>query len=388
MPTDPAHLQNPAFRYRDKELALIQDCWNSRQSVLLTGIRRTGKSWVAKEALVRHAKSGGQIGFLNVQDYTSLHDFYRDLLREMPKSLVAEATDLLKSLGTVPDKLIRWWRGHVAKIDVPEVGGIEFQAPESLPRYWQPLVEVLGQVLSKHPAEKLPVLCIDELPFLLENLINAQPPVPDAELTVALASLRKLRDAGLRMIIAGSISMENLLSLHSIPDTVLGGMFRLPIRPFDLDEAEGYLVDRLKGKPAAQAKVIQTTLDTLPDYVPEFMNIASLHLSQLRSADQTAAILENDVLPSINRSFLKQFDERLTKHYTGDELKTAEVILDKVARAKPAGTRLDGSQLPAGHQRVLQMLEYDNFILRGADFRWSFALNLLRQWWRAERGMK
>lgn len=94
------------------------------------------------------------------------------------------------------------------------------------------------------------------------------------------------------------------------------------------------------------------------------------------------------MLPSINRSFLKQFDERLTKHYTGDELKTAEVILDKVARAKPVGTRLDGSKLPTGHQRVLQMLEYDNFILRGADFRWSFALNLLRQWWRAERGMK
>lgn len=57
MPTDPAHLQDPAFRYRGKEPALIQDCWNSGQSVLLTGIRHTGKSWVAKEALVRHAKS-------------------------------------------------------------------------------------------------------------------------------------------------------------------------------------------------------------------------------------------------------------------------------------------------------------------------------------------
>lgn len=386
MPISPNQLRNPSFRFRDKELALIRDCWQSRQSVLLTGIRRTGKSWVAKEALVRYADAGAQIGFLNVQDYTSLHDFYRDLLREMPRSLLAETTDLLKTLGSVPDKLMGWLREHVGKVGIPEGPVIEFQAPESLPRYWQPLVEALGQVLSKHPAEKLPVLCIDELPFLLENLIRAG--VPDVELTVALASLRKLRDAGLRMIIAGSISMENLLTLHGIPDTVLGGLFRLPIRPFSKDEAQEYLSSRLQGKTASKPAHIEAALQILPDFVPEFLNIATQYLSQMRPQDSLEGLMHDDVLPAINRSFLQQFRERLSKHYSREELPIAEQVLDTIARAKTAaGARLNGKKLPEGYRRVVQMLQYDNFILEAADFRWVFSLNLLRQWWRAERGV-
>jgi len=384
MPAVIAHLKNPRFRFREKELALILDSWKNDESVLLTGIRRTGKSELAKAALVRHADAGGQIGFLNVADYVSLHDFYRDLLREMPKSLVSELGKALKSAGTVPDKLLTWIRSHFSKAEV--LGqGVEFKTAEVLPRYWQPIVDALEQVISRHPSGELPVLGIDELPFMLENLIRAG--VSDGELTVALASLRKLRDAGLRMVIAGSISMENLLTLHGIPHTVLGGLARVPVPPFSREEARLFLEERLLGTPACTEAVITLTLETLPDYVPEFLKIAGQNLRVIRDPSICAASLHADVLPAIRRAFLEQFEERLNKNYPGDHLVIAEQVLDIIARADPDGSLLDGSALPSGHRRVVQLLQYDNFIAPGSDFRWQFSLNLLRQWWRATRGI-
>ena len=37
--------------------------------------------------------------------------------------------------------------------------------------------------------------------------------------------------------------------------------------------------------------------------------------------------------------------------------------------------------------RVLLMLQYDNFLIEGEGFNWRFSLNLIRQWWRGQRGM-
>lgn len=85
--------------------------------------------------------------------------------------------------------------------------------------------------------------------------------------------------------------------------------------------------------------------------------------------------------------FLQQFEERLSRNYSPAERKTAELILDHIARADFDGSRLDGSQLPDGYRDVLLKLEYDNFLTEGSDFKWRFSLNLLRLWWRANRGM-
>lgn len=379
------HLKSAQFRFREQELARILHCWEQGQSVLLTGIRRTGKSELMKAALVRHQEAGGAVGFLNVQDYTSLQDFYRDLLRLLPASVRDRLADALGDAKSVPDRLLGWVRTHVDKVSAAG-STIDFNPPDdALIRYWQPLVEKLEQAPASHEPGQLPVIGIDELPFMLENLL--QRGVDGKELTVMLASLRKLRDAGLRLIIAGSISMENLLTLNGIPHTILGGLSRETVPPFSRGEAHGYLQERLHNTPAGTAPVLEATLDGLPDYVPEFLNISVTHLKFCANAEACAAALHQQVLPAIRRAFLKQFDERLDKNYPAEELAIAQTILDTVALAPASGGRLDGSRLPNGHQRVLLKLQYDNFLVEGEDFDWRFSLQLLRQWWRATRGM-
>lgn len=380
-------LHNPRFRFRLDEIARIHHCWSQGQSVLLTGIRRTGKSEVLKAALHRYALAGNTVGHLDVQDQNSLPRFYQQLLETLLREVPASVGEtLMKAAGRIPSGLMGWLRQHVRTVGLPEIVEIELAPPdEQLVRYWHPLVEQIATSLAAHDPMSLPVIGIDELPFMLENLLNAG--TDTQEIIIMLASLRKLRDAGLRLIVAGSISFENLLTLRSIPHTVLGGLSRLSIPPFSRDEAKEYLEEALKGKPASEAAAIELVLDTLPDYVPEFLRIAenSLHISKDLAACEQA--LQRDILPAIRRAFLQQFDERLTKNYTPTELKTVEQILDTIARTDIGGNRLDGTTLPADYRQILLKLEYDNFLIEGEDFKWRFSLNLIRQWWRANRGM-
>lgn len=387
-PSTPHHLHNPRFRFRDDEITRIHHCWSDGQSVLLTGIRRTGKSEVLKAALFRYAQLDNAVGFLDVQNQNSLPRFYQDLLqsllRSSPAGLGDKLVEVMGNLARVPNGLANWVRGQVRKVSIPDVVDVELAPPdEQLVRYWHPLVEQISVVLAEYDPQKLPVIGIDELPFMLENLIKAG--IGPEELTVMLASLRKLRDAGLRLIIAGSISFENLLTLRDIPHTVLGGFARQSIPPFTRDEARQYLEEKLRGRPAVAALTL--ILDTLPDYVPEFLRIAETQLIPCRDMAACDLALRQQVLPAIRRSFLQQFEERLGKNYSRDEMETVNSLLDGIAREDVGGGRTDGTLLPADYRKVLLKLEYDNFLIEGEDFKWRFSLNLVRQWWRANRGM-
>ena len=97
--------------------------------------------------------------------------------------------------------------------------------------------------------------------------------------------------------------------------------------------------------------------------------------------------MDDLVLPAIRRSFVRQFEERLAKFYLGAELASAEAILDQLACSPASGGRLDGSQLPAGYQTVLVKLQFDMFVDEAQGYDWRFSLNVLRQWWRATRGI-
>ena len=382
--------RNPRFRFREKEIARILHCWANDQSVLLTGIRRTGKTEVLREALARYSEQGGLTIYIDVQAEDNLLNFYQRLLAllgaELPTNIHTQIHEAIGRVVGLPTKLADWLRRNFSKVSLPGVGEIALQAPDlRLLRYWQTIAESLGEILARHPVSALPVIGIDELPLMLENLMKAG--VSTHELSIMLSSLRQLRGSGLRFIIAGSVSFENLLSLNGISHTVLGGLSRQKVPPFSRAEAESYLRENLTGKPAGTHEVINLTLDTLPDYVPEFLVIAVTHLAVCGSPEECADNLEQEVLPAIRRAFLHQFDERLSKAYTADERNTAERILDQIAGSDVTGSRIDGSRLSGDYHKVLLKLQYDNFIIDAADFKWQFSLNLLRLWWRATRGM-
>ena len=373
--------------FRAKEIQRILNAHQNGRSVLLVGIRRTGKSELMKEVIRQLAESGHPVHYMDVATQTQLYAFYRDLLAAMPKGVMEGCVSLLKQAGSLPDTLMTWLRTHIEKVSLPGgLGGVDLNAPDDqarLLRYWETVVSALLQALEKAPKKSIPVFAIDELPFMLENLF-ARGVTPE-EVTVALASLRKLRDAGLRMVVGGSISLENLLTLHRIPHTVLGGLLREVLPPFTRDEASAFLQDRLQGYPSSAA--ITLVLDKLPDFVPHFLDEAVHYLKVLGPDDDVDLVMEAQVLPAIRRSFLTQFQERLAKNYTPEEFTSACAILDHLAKQGVEGASINLAALPPNATRVLVKLQYDMFLEEAPDMGFRFTLRLMRQWWQRQRGM-
>lgn len=376
--------RNPNFMFRDAELLRILDRLSEGQSVLLAGIRRTGKSELVKAVLAKLPEQPGAV-YLDVQDYTSLTTFYSDLLRHMPNDITDTLQQTLTALRLVPTKITDWIRSQFAKVSTGDVA-IEFRpSDDDLQRYWEPIAEQLGKILAKTPTEQLPVIAIDELPFFIENLIARNCLPHDIE--VLLASLRKLRSNGLRFIIAGSINLEYLLESLTIPKTVLGGLWRETLPAFSRDEAETYLKARLQGTTAGEPQLIELILAQLPDYIPECLETAVGYLKFSPTPAECEQLLTNKVLPHLQRSFVNQFEERLSKRYTEAEQAVAERILDELAKGAIEPRQLPPALVSGAGRAVLVKLQLHDFITQAADYRWCFTLNMIRSWWRATRSL-
>jgi hypothetical protein len=373
------------FMFRDQEIRRIQAALQRRESILLVGIRRIGKTQLMKEICRRHTGPTKPV-YLDVMDYTRLSRFYSDLMAKMPAPILQHAANYLQAAQSIPEKLMNWLRRHITKATF-KGGGIDLRDLDeaAVIRYWEPIAEAMLKSLeTSSDSDEIPFFAIDEFPFMLENLLMRRK-VPAEEVTVALATLRKLRIGGIPMILSGSISLENLLTLYNIPHTVLGGLQRENLRPFSQPDARSYLETRLAKHPTAAS--IDVVLDRLPDYIPDFLNQSTHFLSGLPDASNVDVVMDNDVLPAIWRSFNEQFQERLNKNYPGDELPCAERLLDQLAEAPETGGHIDTGKLPPTHPQVLTKLKYDMFIEEAPAYGYRFTLKLLRLWWRNQCGM-
>jgi len=372
------------FMFRDQEIRRIQTALQRKESVLLTGICRIGKTALMKEIVRRHnATHSGKAVYLDVSDYIRLYDFYDELLAGMPKPFIKHMAYLLQTAQSIPDVGMNWLRRHI-----DGASKIKLREPvdeATVIRYWEPIAKAMLESLeASSDSNEIPFFVIDEFPYMLKNLLDRK--VPAEEVAVALAMLRKLRDSGIPMLLSSSISLENLLALHTIPHTVLGGLQRESLRPFTRSEARSYLEARLADHPTAVE--IDLVLARLPDYIPDFLNQSVHYLNGLPDASNVDVVMDNEVLPAIRRSFDEPFQERLTRNYPDPvERFCAEQMLDQLARAPETGTPIDTSKLPPIHPQALTKLKHDMFIEEASSHGYRFTLNALRLWWCSQRGM-
>lgn len=377
------------FKFREKEIYQIHQYLKNNKSILIVGIRRTGKTCLVNEALHQYSEQYNVIThFIDVQDYMHLKDFYGDLLSIMPRTIMDKTIQALSDTRHIPNKAISWLKSSFGSVKVPGAAEVVLNKNDIfIQDYWMQITKVLLKTIQESEADTLPVIGIDELPFMLENLIKNNVS-PDA-ITIALSSLRKLRDAGLRMVISGSISLDNILALYNIPSTVLGGLETIKISPFSRKEAKQYLEEK---KVNLDADLIQNILDHLPDYIPRFLDEAASELDSYIKFVEPEDIniifqIKNELLPKIHRGYLRQFDERLEKNYTASELKCAEQILDQIAEGNIDGSQINTKELPENHSTVLTKLKCDMFLIEAKEYSYKFSLQIMIHWWKSQRGM-
>ena len=75
-------LPNPKFRFRSRELQLAQLKLQQGDSLLITGLRRIGKSWCIKQAL--SGITNADYAYLDVQKFSTPAELIQAIIEVLP----------------------------------------------------------------------------------------------------------------------------------------------------------------------------------------------------------------------------------------------------------------------------------------------------------------
>jgi hypothetical protein len=370
--------------------ALIGEIWRSlsRQSILLTSERRTGKTSVMQKMLAE--PPGGFCPIKrSLQGITSAEEFVRGLVADVES---AAPGVLKKSIG----KRLR--AAGVKKIATKRVS-VEF-APVS-EESWKHVVEEVFGALDQE-VDAVVVFLWDELPHMISDIAAGAGSRSAREM---LDVLRREREehADVRMVLSGS------LGIHHVVDQLLadGGMWvpthdMLPIDvpPLSPDYAV-YLATELMRNERIEcdslgevAAAVAAEVDNLPYYVHLVVK-QLLNRQRTEGARVDASMAVQVVAEAVNSPLdpwqLKHYLSRTPVYYR-EQAELVNQILDIVATsANPPSFEeirngLAARGKPPEKQELSDLLDLlcrDYYIDLGPQYR--FRRELVRRAWRARR---
>lgn len=340
---------------------------HNKGSRRLFGLRRIGKTSVILELERRlRAAEGLTVIHIDTQDVNRFRDFLFKVLDGVPAgSPLAQARKLLatnRALQSLAPTLFERIFGIVAP--KPEQG---FRNEFEHMAVWTSDIE--AALKQAAPI----VLIIDELPYMLRNMMQSGYTAADAG--QFLATLRSWRiNCGVRMLLTGSIGFAQLGRLDgvAIADHT-GDLYPETLPPLSRDEAVG-MVNALArhAQTAGWTKekseaVVDASAELWPIFLHYGFDAATREPDPDKDPPTIRAIVERDVRQALDETFYSQFTTRLSR-YDADE-KAARAILKAVVAANPEPTPFDAidralDQLSALDRRddLLEALREDDFI--------------------------
>ncbi len=270
---------------------------------------------------------------------------------------------------------------------------VELQGPQ-----WKRLLDRLFEDLEDALAEReqLLVLMWDEVTLFIGDLLRRGQAGDAMALLDTLRAARQ-RHPHLRMLLTGSIGFDELLRqlrrAHDYRNRPLNDVARWFVPPLDTDGARALICGLLRhaDKPEEPA-LIAAMLERCEGH-PFVIQLVADRLVRLAEprAEHVELLLRELLRPPGDPLDLQHYLERLDAQFDADAARIARALLDALARAE-LGLSLAalGLQLPQIEreqvQAIVRQLE-DDFYLRRDGERLRFMFELLRRFWREERGL-
>lgn len=373
------------FMFRDFEKSYCINSLKEGNSLLVLGIRRTGKSSLLKEVARILNDDGYHIIEIDCQDSNKPSELFLEILKALPVDLFKKLTAYLKTLKSLPKDII-----EVLNIESIKGFGVDVQFDKKIRDYWIPISKSIEKILLNRE-EKI-ILFLDELPYFFENLTDPknQGGYSEVEVKQILATLRSWRNEGIQMTLCGSLNISYFLSSKSISEKLLAGLNSIDINLFTDDEAKKLLKKLAKSRNITwitdkiAAKVIELVQDNVPFFIQTYFGFLSLEKEC--SLERLEEIFETKVYPSLIKNFLYQFEERL-ENYSLKERKQVDIILDYISKYDKASfedIRIKNKTLDL---KVFHKLISDEFIKPTRAGNCSFTLNIVKSWWKEKRGL-
>lgn len=201
----------------------------SHNDVLLVGPRRTGKTSLIKEYLSNERGQERVCLYLNLEDCKGLYEFYVRVIREILN--LTDKLGLLQAQGgqfvkDVCNKLSDIFKGKV-KFPVDGLGGnIESTIEVAIPKFDANTVSELQQELNRvlSGVSKPITIVLDEFPEIIFKFPEEQRKEHTRLLMSGMRAVRQKLSVDQkkihRVIIAGSVNLENTLNSMGLGDTV------------------------------------------------------------------------------------------------------------------------------------------------------------------------
>lgn len=370
------------FFGREEIVKHIKGILIAKNSFLLLGLRRIGKSSAIKEAIrkIKLEKKQIEIIELNCQTYESIQDFYKNLHLALPRNWQDKIREAFKESKRIPKILIDAITDHIEEIDLPYLGSIKLR--NDTLSYANTIKEELTSFFKKQ--DKHIILVIDELPFLFEHIAKNNNEVTKLEIEMILSTLRSWRDIGISQAICGSLNLHIQLENLGISRKLLGGVITQTLPKYTKDESIGLLKALAKtDNLPLDEKHINKMLNLIPDYIPQFLQYFyfSLKTHGNSNLDNIEAIYDKYVYPENVQDFEYQFNERFAE-LNKSNLEIATQIFNKIS-STPNISELALLKNIKGENpyAVLLTLTDQEFIVLDEHQCYDFSFNLIRNWW-------
>lgn len=370
------------FYGRQKYVNQLVSLLTKGNSFLLLGLRRIGKSSVIQEIKRRIIEEDEiEVVYLNCQTYRGIEDFYKELFLSLPRDLRGRLSQYLNKTKRIPKKIIDVISDHVEEV---KIAGSGIKLRNDILDYADPIRIEISKFFAKE--KKRIVIFIDELPLMFETISKSKKENLVLEIESVLITLRDWRNSKISMAVCGSINLHQQLEELGISRKLLAGLVSQKLPAFTKEEAEGLL--KALGEnhlPNMGNEIVEEMLIQLLDYVPNFLQYF-FHCVQSYESDLSVEVIEDiykeAVYPHLLVDFIYQFQDRL-KAFKGVDHTTARNILTYISKNQPSSNNeiLENVEANNTYEILIRLMDYE-FVIMDRDLKYSFSLNVLKNWWR------
>jgi hypothetical protein len=361
------------------------DALQAGESVSLFGLRRTGKSSLLREIERVLGASGKVTRYVDVQGSSRVDPILSALLSAVPTT--DAGSKLAHALSTPRiNKAIDLWHRVTGKQSAVPLGPLAVLHQVELMR---------GDLRTLFAAQNRSiVLIIDELPYLIVNMLDAG--IATADVNAFLATLRTWRhEGGVTMLLAGSMGLQWLVRERGIARENFNDLvpYATP-QPLSDEDARAMLQALAAGENCdwMSDAIIDAILEETAAKYPSFLQFAFGRIKghAARTVADVARVFEEYIRPSLDEDFYDQFDTRLAR-YGNAEKQAARAVLRRLDDDHPTPVLLQEidalltSHDPSLRDHLFLSLVEDGFVRVDTKGRtMTFTSPLVHTWWQSK----
>jgi hypothetical protein len=387
-------IPNPGGELAPEEIvgrdALVEQFWEAlkRQSLVLTAVRRMGKTMVLKKL---RATQKGNPGII----YRDLEQVHTPLdFAEIVYEDVEEQLSVKKRTKDTARKVLE----HIGGA---EAAGVGVTLKVGLPP-WKKLLN--GALADIHAAKGTSLIFLwDELPLMIDNIMKREGGLVAMEILDTLRAMRQMYP-NLRMVYTGSVGLHHVLrklkreGYSNDPTNDMRTLEVPPLTPEDaLTLARGLLegANIITDHPYPVARAMAEAVDNIPYYI-HYLAATMRSCAPPVEVENVEQIVAQVLVADADPWHLRHYEERIETYYDAQDRSAILALLDILAAVEGSLTfadiynRFKSRVVSDDEERVrtiLKLLCQDHYLERTLEGQYQFRYTLIKRWWCLNRGI-